>query len=138
MNTREIAAEYRLSHWAQKMRERQESGLNIREFCQIEGYHENVYYYWQRKLRKAACQELVVKTEKAEVKTNKSLVPAELVADDVRCSPMQPGWLKCEPSEEAVNESKITIEINGCQVLANNDTDTELLKKVCRTLMSLC
>jgi len=26
MNTREIAKEYRLSHWVEKMRERQESG----------------------------------------------------------------------------------------------------------------
>jgi len=112
MNTREIAAEYRLSHWAQKMRERQESGLNIREYCQIEGYHENVYYYWQRKLREAACQELVVKTEKANVKANKRLVPA--------------GWEKCEPSEVAIIENNIIIEIGSCRVSANNNTDSEL------------
>jgi hypothetical protein len=30
MNTREVAAEYRLSHWAQIMRERKESGLSIK------------------------------------------------------------------------------------------------------------
>ena len=56
MNTREIAAEYRLSHWAQVMRERSESGLSIKAFCENAGFHENIYYYWQRKLRESACE----------------------------------------------------------------------------------
>jgi hypothetical protein len=54
MNTREIAAEYRLSHWAGIMRERSESGLSVRAFCKNAGFHENIYFYWQRKLREAA------------------------------------------------------------------------------------
>ncbi|MCK9478690.1 MAG: hypothetical protein M0R40_04210 [Firmicutes bacterium] len=33
VDTREIAAEYRLSHWAQIMQERIESGLSIRAFA---------------------------------------------------------------------------------------------------------
>ena len=45
MNTREIATEYRLSHWAQVMRERIESGLSIKAFCENVGFHENIYYY---------------------------------------------------------------------------------------------
>ena len=61
MNTREIAEEYRLSHWAEKMRERQELGLSIKAYCAQQGFHENVYYYWQRKLREAACTELAAK-----------------------------------------------------------------------------
>ena len=47
MNTREIEAEYRLSHWAQVMRQRIESGLNIKAFCENAGFHENIYHYWQ-------------------------------------------------------------------------------------------
>jgi transposase-like protein len=58
MNTREIAADYRLSHWAQIMRERKESGLSIKAFCENGGFHENIYYYWQRKLREATCEEI--------------------------------------------------------------------------------
>jgi len=58
MNTREIAAEYRLSHWAQIMQKRIDSGLSVRAFCENAGLHENNYYYWQRKLREAACEEL--------------------------------------------------------------------------------
>lgn len=58
MNTRAIAAEYRLSHWGQIIRERMESGLSVRAYCENAGFHENVYYYWQRKLREAACEQL--------------------------------------------------------------------------------
>ena len=67
MNTREIAAEYRLSHWERVMRERQESGLSIRAFCKNAGFHENVYYYWQRKLRETACEELALRNGTAMV-----------------------------------------------------------------------
>jgi hypothetical protein len=59
MNTREIAAEYRLSQWAVKLQERNASGLSIREYCRRSQMKESVYYYWQRKLREAACEELV-------------------------------------------------------------------------------
>lgn len=40
------------------MRERSDSGLSIKAFCKNAGFHENVYYYWQRKLREAACEKL--------------------------------------------------------------------------------
>ena len=44
MNTREIAAEYRLKHWAKTMQERLASGKSIREYCKEAGMHENVYF----------------------------------------------------------------------------------------------
>ena len=52
MNTREIAVEYRLSHWAGIIKDRDESGLTIKEYCERLGIHENAYYYWLRKIRK--------------------------------------------------------------------------------------
>ena len=44
MNTREIASEYRLSHWAEIMRRRGESGQSIKAFCESAGFHQNVYF----------------------------------------------------------------------------------------------
>ena len=35
VNSREIAAEYRLNHWAQIMQERSESGMSIKAYCEI-------------------------------------------------------------------------------------------------------
>ena len=70
MNTREIAEEYRLSHWSEKMRERQELGLSIKAYCEQQGFHENIYYYWQRKLRKTACTEVAVKGQRGGLVAN--------------------------------------------------------------------
>jgi transposase-like protein len=56
INTREIAAEYRLTHWAGIVRERAESGLTVKAFCESAGLRTNTYFYWQHKLRKATCE----------------------------------------------------------------------------------
>jgi len=37
------------------MRERIESGLSVKEYCANAGFHENKYYYWQKKLREGTC-----------------------------------------------------------------------------------
>jgi hypothetical protein len=117
MNTREIAEEYRLSHWAAKMQERQQFGLSIKAYCEQQGFHENVYYYWQRKLREAACAELVAKEQATD------LVPA--------------GWARLTTDESVSLEQALTIEINGCCVAVTAETDSELLAKVCRALKAL-
>lgn len=114
MNTREIASEYRLTHWARIMQARQGSGLSIKAFCIESGFPENVYYYWQRKLREAACTEL------AAGEPVKALVPN--------------GWARLDA---APPQAAITVEINGCCVQVRADTNPELLAQVCRMLKSI-
>jgi putative transposase len=117
VNTREIAAEYRLSHWAGIMQERNESGMSIRSYCKSIGLHENVYHYWQRKLREAACTDLLPGAETA--------VPN--------------GWAICESGQQSSSTMReVTIEIGKSRVSANTGTDLELLGKICRMLASLC
>lgn len=58
VNTREIAEEYRLTHWAQVMQERTQSGLSIKAYCKQIGICANTYFYWQRRVRAAAANEL--------------------------------------------------------------------------------
>lgn len=73
MNTRKIASEYRLAYWTQIMRRKRESGLNVKAFCESEGFHENKYYYWQRKLREATCEQMAeMQSEQVQV----NLVPS--------------------------------------------------------------
>lgn len=111
MNTREIAAEYRLAHWADIMKDRLASDLSVKDFCKTAGFHENVYYYWQRKLREAAGSE-------------KSLVPN--------------GWTICESAGPTSKGSSLAIEIGGYRLHVEAETDPELLAKVCRVLKALC
>lgn len=119
MNTIEIAAEYRLSHWAQVVHQQRESGLSIKAYCKENGFHENAYYYWQRKLRQAACAKLAERTADAETR----LVPS--------------GWARLETTDPEQSDIAVKIEINGCRVEVTTETDPELLLKVCRTLKGL-
>jgi hypothetical protein len=118
VNTNEIAAEYRLSHWAQIMKERQDSGLTIRDYCKREGCHENRYFYWQRKLRQAVCTKFIpaVATESA--------------------NNQPPGWATLH-LQNTPTTSEITIEVGGCRIAVSHNTDTVLLAKICRALISL-
>jgi len=58
MKAREATKEYRLSEWARILQDRKESRVNIRAYCKGAGIPEHQYYYWQRKLREAACEGL--------------------------------------------------------------------------------
>ena len=40
------------------LRQRKESGLSVKEWCQEQGLTEHIYYYRLRKLRQAACTAL--------------------------------------------------------------------------------
>jgi len=122
INTREVAEEYRLNHWAQIMKERQEAGLSIRLFCLQIGICENTYFYWQRRVRAAACQELMPTAQK---QSEESLVPS--------------GWAICKSEEPQLpgTAPSITVEIGSCRITVEDNTDTELLAKVCRVLAAL-
>ena len=121
VNTREIAEEYRLSHWTKIMRERTESGLSIKAFCQREGMNANTYFYWQRKLREAACQGLPT--------TSRNNAAKELVPS---------GWAVCSVADTNTKEPPVSIEIGKGKITVEAGFDPELLTKVCRVLTSLC
>jgi hypothetical protein len=117
-DTRKIAAEYRLSHWTQVIRKQKESGQSIKEFCETTGFHQNSFFYWQRKLRDAVCGELLPVNQE---------VPS--------------GWAfaQCVEADTGRKASqKLPIEIGNFRIVADIDTDCELLAKVCKVLATLC
>jgi putative transposase len=118
INTRKIAADYRLAHWAGIMRERTESGLTVKAFCETRGFHPNSYFYWQRKLRESAC--------------------GEIAGVDTLSTPG--GWAVAVPAVPGAFRASGTlpIEIGKYRVLVGMDTDERLLVKVCGVLASLC
>jgi len=117
MNTREVAKEYRFSHWTQIMQERSASGMSIRAYCQTAGICEKVYYYWQRKLREAACKELAV-----------------------------PGFTEVRVAEprarigvmEASQPGELRIKAGGVQITANSKYPANKLAALLRELKRPC
>lgn len=116
MNTRKIAAEYRLAHWTQIMRRKRESGLSVKAFCESEGLHENIYYYWQRKLREATCAQMAeMQSEQVQV----NLVPsgfAELKIVESYEPPTLP---------KNATQGEIRIDIAGTRIAADSTYPSE-------------
>ena len=54
----EVTQEYQLQQWSGMLRERQESGLSVKDWCQEQGISEHSYYYRLRRLRQMACNAL--------------------------------------------------------------------------------
>lgn len=156
VNMREIAEEYRLSHWAQIMQERKASGMSIKAYCESVGIHFNRYFYWQRKLREAALKESTKQDKTGEVvivetKTPVKIMaatktPQEAVVSSMNSAPLPEGWAVCEAAKPESSQNtdpfasrtSLQIEIGNSRITAYKNTDTELLAKVCQVLMSIC
>jgi hypothetical protein len=125
MNTRDIAAEYRLSHWAGIMQERKESGLSVRAFCKNAGFHENNYFYWQRKLREATCEEL------ARVQDKPRMIPSGFM--EVRLSAHK-------TLSSIIHEapSQVCIETAGLRIAASREYPIDNLVALLREVSRIC
>ena len=53
-----VKKQYRLEHRVKLVQECQSSGMRINDWCDANGITRHAYYYWLRKVRQAACQEL--------------------------------------------------------------------------------
>lgn len=94
MNTREATREYRIAQWAQVLQERKAEGKTIKEFCQSRGITLDSYYYWQRIVRAAVCEQLAVSETKSiehravdfakVLVTESSMFPASANAEPIR------------------------------------------------------
>ena len=127
MNTREIASEYRLAHWAEVMRERKESGLSIKAFCKNAGFHENIYFYWQRKLREAACGEIAITQDRSM-----RLAPVSFTEVTLAAKPDLP------PTEEIIIQNRVCIECTGIRITADGGYPADKLSELLRVVIRPC
>jgi transposase-like protein len=126
MNTREIATEYRLSHWAALMRERKESGLSVKAFCENAGFHENIYYYWQRKLREATSLELIRVQEQTARMTPTGFREVKLA--------VEPN----STSEPETQQNRVCIETGGIRITADGGYPADKLSVILREVSRSC
>jgi len=126
INTREIAEEYRLSHWAGIMQERVESGLSIKAFCEQIGICGNTYFYWQRRVRAAACEQL------AQREPDKPSIPVPRFTE-VR---VEAAALPALP--ETTGGSQLHIEIGSIQMTADSTYPPDKLAGLLRALTRPC
>ena len=53
-NTQLATKQIRLQQWTAIIRDRQQSGMKVDEYCQSHGITRDMYFYWLRKVKEAA------------------------------------------------------------------------------------
>ena len=119
MNTKKKAQQVRLTHWAGIMRERNESGKSIRLWCRENGINEKTYYYWQKKLRQAACEQLKNYTDSQSSKFTEVMLP------EIPSKVAIP---------QAVQTNQLQMEICGIRIQADSTYPPEQLAILLREL----
>lgn len=77
----------RLERWQAEIRERQERGISVREWCLERGLSPSAYYHRLRRIWVALCGELSEETEPAVVLIKAVSVPTgsiEIVSGEIR------------------------------------------------------
>jgi len=90
------------------IRERKNSGLSVKSFCEKAGIQKSLYYYWQRKLREGACEELVKYQSRAV-----GLAPTGFAEVRLTAQPSSP------PMDAAI-QSHVCIEAAGVRIMADS------------------
>ena len=124
-----MTQEVRLRYWAEIMRECKESGVTIRKWCKDNNIVEKTYYYWQRRLREAACEQL----SEIQSTTNQSNLCKPSFAE-VRIIPPS---LPMIPLESA-QSSQIQFEVRGIKITADGAYPENKLIYLLRELVSSC
>ena len=113
------------------MQERIKSELSIRAYCKQIGICENTYFYWQRRLRKAACEQL----SKNEAEQKSALRPC-FVEVEVAEQPVLSALPA--PSAPASPPSQLHIKAAGVQITAESTYPPEQLALLLRELRRPC
>ena len=129
MDTRRVGTEIRLSQWAQMIQGRMDSGQSIEAYCQAVGVSKNTYYYWQRKLRGAVCEQLAEKHMHTPAAMISGTGFAEVKLAETQTPPVQPGTR--EPGQ-------LQVETDGVKITVDSMYPPEKLAALLRAFLRTC
>jgi hypothetical protein len=128
MKTREMTTKYRMSQWAQVLRDRKESGESVKDYCQSRGISRDRYFYWQRKLREAACGQLA---SIQDTDVNNHLVPSGFAEVKLQ----QAKWQEAEAGYAQMGG--LLAEVSGMRLSVGCTYPVDRLAHLLRELVSL-
>ena len=115
MDTRLMANQYKLEQWATLIQECRASGMMIKDWCEQNNIKKDCFYYWQRKVRQAACLAI---TESTLPSQRFSEIPSVVT----------------ETTTVGDFRAELTILVGGVIVSVSKGTDLGLLKSVIEVL----
>ena len=113
-----IKNHYRMEEWKQLILDFQSSGMKLYEWCESRNVTKDMYYYWLRKIREYACDELVTKS-----------VPKQAVTHLKKLEVMAP-----VPDTSAA----VIIRLGNATIEINEGTSQQTIQAVLLALQSVC
>ena len=124
MNTKEAAIQYRLTQWAQALKEKTANGETIDEFCRRSGVSRNTYFYWQRKLREIVCEQFTEGQTNSTELSVPGFAEVKLTDTPIQQAPLPSG--------------QICVEIGDCKITADSNYPTKVLVALIRETRKPC
>ena len=113
---KKISHEMNLKKWTEIVEECRNSGQTAVKWCDENNVNIKTYYYWQRKVCNAVCNELAI-TNNVE----KSPAFAEVMIPGIRSS-----------------EVAITLNLNNISLQIHNGANETVIEQTLRILKSIC
>ena len=129
MNTRMVTTGFRMAQWTQVIQDRKVSGENIKEYCQNRGLSRDAYFYWQKKIKEAACDQfMMMETEPKQA----GLITTGFAEVQVKENQ------GCFPKKEHVSCGQLSIEVTGIKITADDVYPADQLAYLLRELVRPC
>jgi hypothetical protein len=126
MDVQKVTHEIRLRQWIGIIKECRSSGNSVKSWCEEKGISEKSYFYWQRRVREAACQELTAYQEQKATKAD----PGDTGT---------PVFTECRiPEDNHSGGTAITIHLNRVVVEIRHGADAAMIESILRTLRTPC
>jgi hypothetical protein len=124
MDVQKVTHEIRLRQWIGIIKECRGSGKTVKSWCAENGINEKSYFYWQKRVREAACQELTAYQEKA-------ISPAR--------NESGPVFMECRiPMNHRVGDAEVTVHLNGAVVEIRHGADSSVIESTLHALKTKC
>ncbi len=117
MNMKKISHEMNLQKWTQVVEECRNSGKTAVKWCAENDINIKTYYYWQRKVVKAVCNELAIANNNVETPHTF----AQVILPSTRSS-----------------EVAITLNLNNISLQIHNGADESVISQTLKVLRNLC
>jgi len=129
MDTRKITADYRMAKWMQILQDRKASGETVKAYCQMIGVSKDAYFYWQKKLREAACEQLALIPAKS--------VQTGLIKPDFAEVKLQDAFQEVISTESGLYGS-LHIKVSDVRIDVDSNYPADKLTHLLRELVRQC
>jgi hypothetical protein len=117
MNMKKISHEMNLQKWTQIVEECRNSGETAVKWCAENDINIKTYYYWQRRVLKAVCNELTIANNNVET---------------------TPAFAEVMLPVTRRPEVAITLNLNNISVQIHNGADESVISQTLKVLRNLC